>query len=83
MQKNISYEMLLNFVDVLSALKKLDLMGDYLVTWERRPSMLINMDGYMEFEHPEEMYRCCITFWDDSLFSGSAIKVRFNVVDEE
>lgn len=85
MPTNISYSALLGVIDLIEMMKRLDLMSDYLVTWERRPSMMVTTNGELEFEHPEELYACCITFWgsNDTMMTDKIAKVRFNVTSEE
>lgn len=81
MRKNISFKALQSFIRLLNLLKDLDLLNtiDYLVTWEKRPQMVLSQ-GEIEFEDPQDIYGCSIVFFDE--FGQEVRKVRFSVEAE-
>ena len=89
MRTNISLSELNSFVALLNLLKHLDLLEqkDFMITWEKRPAMIINRLGDFEFENPEEVYGCKIEFWDSDYdlmmgTNGPSSTIRFKVNGE-
>lgn len=79
MRKNISLNEFHSMLGVINILRKLGLIDpfEYTVTWEKKPQLVINELGEFEFENPEELYGCVITFWDENGVAKS--KTRFNL----
>ncbi len=76
-------------IGVLGLLKNIGLFEDgkvdYMVTWEKRPQLIINKLGNFEFQNPEEVYGCVITFWDmkDEMVMKEISKSRFNIGEKD
>lgn len=66
------FELMLSLLGTISTIGLLE-PYDYMVTWEKRPQLLINKLGDFEFQKPEEVYGCVITFWSED---GSIISKR-------
>jgi hypothetical protein len=82
MSKNVSLDEFNSIVGLLQFLKSLNLLDpvDYMVTWEKKPQLIINKLGNFEFENPEEVYGCMITFWNDEGLAVS--KQRYYIKDK-
>ena len=52
---------------MLAVLRRLSLFEtiDYIVTWEQKPKLTFNRYGNLEYENPQELYGCTVTFWDE------------------
>lgn len=82
MPKNMNLKEFNEIVDVLQFLRKMGLTSpcDFIITWEKKPVMVLNKLGELEFENPEEVYGCVITFWDKV---GNVIsKTRFYIKED-
>ena len=78
MQKKISFNALQSILRVFNLFKRLNLLSDldYIVQWEQRPQMVL-VAGNVEYENPEDVYGCSLTFWDEN---GKLVyKVKFKV----
>ena len=80
MHTNISLNELNSFVQLLSTLKHLDLLQqqDLIVTWEKRPAMIIDQVDELEVEYVEEVFGCNIDVWNPFSFQAS-ITIKFKV----
>ena len=90
MPKNIELGKLNVMLDVIKMLKKLSLLEavDYMILWEKRPKLTFSKLGDFEFDNPEELYSCLVTFWhkDGSIISrtrfitGVAVAVFLSIL---
>jgi len=88
MRKDISLSELNCFIALLSMLGDMGLLGNHevAVMWEKRPAMIINKLGNLEYENPEEIYGCKIELLDiedlNNFGTGIVASIRFNVNGE-
>ena len=62
-------------------LRKIGLVDNMTIVWEKRPQLTINQLGNFEFTNPEEVYGVVISFWADDFKEIS--KTRFCILEDE
>lgn len=67
------FELIQSMLHTLKNIKLLDTI-EFSITWEKRPVLIINRLGEFEFENPQEVYGCCITFFDEWGYEISRIR---------
>jgi hypothetical protein len=68
MKPTITFRAFEKYVAMLGSLRRLGLMVhcDFMVTWERKPKMVLSRYGEIEFENPQDVYGATITLWADN-----------------
>jgi hypothetical protein len=81
MKHTITFRAFEKYVAMLGSLRRLGLLSecDFMVTWEKKPKMVLSRYGEIEFENPQEVYGATVTLWSDGGMIPLARK-RFMIV---
>lgn len=79
LRRTVSLSEFTSLQKMLNMLRTLGLLDtyDYIVVWEQKPVLTINHLGNFEFDNPQEVYGCVITFWNKD--GKEVSKTRFKI----
>lgn len=79
-KKCITFRKFKLFVGVLGTLKRLGILEqtDFMVTWEKKPRMVLSKLGDIEFDNPQKVYGATITVWN--AYGIPLFRKKFSIV---
>lgn len=82
LRRTVSLKEFTSISKMLNTLRTIGLTEgyNYIIIWEQKPKLTINGMGEFEFENPQEVYGCVITFWDAEGLQVS--RTKFTIAED-